>query len=527
MANRYWVGGTATWDGTAGTKWAATSGGAGGASVPTSADDVFFDANSGSSSVSISVSNTGCASINCTGYTGSLGGTGALTISGSMTLSSTMTFTYGGVLTFNGTASLNSAGKTFSGKINVSGVTLTLLSNIISSAALELNNATFAMGSNSATFSAFALFNASSITASTASPTITLTGSNQLILNWASNSGVSTAGLTFDLNYPGAGGTRQIRAQFPILNPPTIKVSNGLDNIRFTTTTTAAGALDFTGSFTGTFQDTTIALVMYGSLTLNSAMTFSHTSNNIIFRYANAVVTSAGQTTTGITIQNSSAVIFADNFQASDAKFITLESGSLTALGNVTVGQFSAISPGSQARSLTMGTGYWTLTGISSTVWNCLISTNLTINPQAAIIDVTGSGQRTFSGGGKSYYILYNSSTDALIVNGANTFTGGIGNGAYPTTFKFEATRTQTLGAGGFGIMGIPGNLVVIESTIAGSQFTLSQSGGAANAMYLSIKDSNVTGGATWDASDGTNVNLGNNTGWIFPASSGAFMQFF
>ena len=42
MADRYWVGGTANWDGTAGTKWATSSGGLGGASVPTSADDVFF-----------------------------------------------------------------------------------------------------------------------------------------------------------------------------------------------------------------------------------------------------------------------------------------------------------------------------------------------------------------------------------------------------------------------------------------------------------------------------------------------------
>ena len=44
MANRYWVGGSATWNATVGTKWATTSGGAGGASVPTSADDVFLDA---------------------------------------------------------------------------------------------------------------------------------------------------------------------------------------------------------------------------------------------------------------------------------------------------------------------------------------------------------------------------------------------------------------------------------------------------------------------------------------------------
>lgn len=39
----YWVGGTSTWNSTAGTKWATSSGGAGGAAVPTAADDVVFD----------------------------------------------------------------------------------------------------------------------------------------------------------------------------------------------------------------------------------------------------------------------------------------------------------------------------------------------------------------------------------------------------------------------------------------------------------------------------------------------------
>jgi hypothetical protein len=48
MADRYWVGGTGTWTDTA--KWAETSGGAGGFSVPTSSDDVFIDANSHSGS---------------------------------------------------------------------------------------------------------------------------------------------------------------------------------------------------------------------------------------------------------------------------------------------------------------------------------------------------------------------------------------------------------------------------------------------------------------------------------------------
>ena len=43
MANRYWVGGTGTWTAGTTTNWSATSGGAGGASVPTAADSIFFD----------------------------------------------------------------------------------------------------------------------------------------------------------------------------------------------------------------------------------------------------------------------------------------------------------------------------------------------------------------------------------------------------------------------------------------------------------------------------------------------------
>ncbi len=54
MANRYWVGGAGTWNGTNTTNWSATSGGAGGATVPTNTDDIFFDANSGTGTVSTS-----------------------------------------------------------------------------------------------------------------------------------------------------------------------------------------------------------------------------------------------------------------------------------------------------------------------------------------------------------------------------------------------------------------------------------------------------------------------------------------
>jgi hypothetical protein len=41
--DRYWVGGSGTWDATTTTNWATTSGGAGGASAPTSIDNAYFD----------------------------------------------------------------------------------------------------------------------------------------------------------------------------------------------------------------------------------------------------------------------------------------------------------------------------------------------------------------------------------------------------------------------------------------------------------------------------------------------------
>jgi hypothetical protein len=53
MANRYWVGGTGTWDAANTTNWSTASGGAGGASVPTSADIVFIDADSGGGTITL------------------------------------------------------------------------------------------------------------------------------------------------------------------------------------------------------------------------------------------------------------------------------------------------------------------------------------------------------------------------------------------------------------------------------------------------------------------------------------------
>lgn len=130
MANRFWVGGNAIWNSTTGTKWSATSGGSGGASVPTSADDVFFDGASGTNTITLGTGYAATAkSINCTGFTGTLASTdttGTLTVSGAVTFVSGMTITATNTLVFNATATQTSGGKTWTGNLTFNQFTHTL-----------------------------------------------------------------------------------------------------------------------------------------------------------------------------------------------------------------------------------------------------------------------------------------------------------------------------------------------------------------------------------------------------------------
>lgn len=118
---RYWVGGTANWDATAGTKWATTSGGAGGAAVPTASDDVFFDANSGAVTVTVTATSVGL-SLTFTGFTGTFAGSSGITISGNVTLDAGMTLTYTGMLTISTTSTITSNAVIWSGNIGIGGV---------------------------------------------------------------------------------------------------------------------------------------------------------------------------------------------------------------------------------------------------------------------------------------------------------------------------------------------------------------------------------------------------------------------
>jgi hypothetical protein len=130
MASRYWVGGTATWNTVNTALWSATSGGASGASVPTIADDVFFDAASGTVTVSLNTPALVAKSINCTGFTGTLQGistANVMTVAGSITLASTMNQSAANTFKITGTGTIICAGEGFNTvEIDGSGITVTL-----------------------------------------------------------------------------------------------------------------------------------------------------------------------------------------------------------------------------------------------------------------------------------------------------------------------------------------------------------------------------------------------------------------
>jgi hypothetical protein len=248
MANRYWVGGTASWDGTAGTKWSATSGGAGGASVPTTADDVFFDnAIAGSNgTVTIATGNTGAKSITCTGFIGTLTGTAAITVAGSITLVAGMTYSHTGTVTISDTSTLTTAGKTFSGvTVNGTGITVTLGDALnISSRTLTVTAGTFNTANFNVTAGVLSSSNANTRTITLGSSTLTLS-STVTAINFATSTNLTFNANTSQINLPGAA-------------PAFAGGNQTFYNVSFTNTSTVNGIeTSITGA--NTFNNLTIS----------------------------------------------------------------------------------------------------------------------------------------------------------------------------------------------------------------------------------------------------------------------------
>jgi hypothetical protein len=93
MADRYWVGGAGTWDTASTTHWSATSGGGAGASAPTSADNVFFNASSGLPATITVGFGASCANFVVSGTGATFNGSGISVYGTTFTVAAGNTFT--------------------------------------------------------------------------------------------------------------------------------------------------------------------------------------------------------------------------------------------------------------------------------------------------------------------------------------------------------------------------------------------------------------------------------------------------
>jgi hypothetical protein len=271
MANRYWVGGTAAWD--AANVWSTTSGGAGGASNPTSSDDVFVDQN-GPYTIQAASGSSVCRSISVTGS--------------SVTLSAFVQF-YGD---FNTVASTTiNAGNVFplgSGVITLNGATCssnfwflsgtpsyTLGSNFVTTGALQPDNGTLTTSNYAVTVGNFFKSGGSpSTTLNLGTSVLTATSNgNSIQLNATITVTYSTgAALVFtgsgNVSFVG-GGKSYPPLRFNNSGSAEITGSNTFDDISSTTTT--AKTITFPAGGTTTFVAFNLRGTAGNLYTLNSS----------------------------------------------------------------------------------------------------------------------------------------------------------------------------------------------------------------------------------------------------------------
>ena len=524
MADRYWVGGTGTWNTTSTTKWSATSGGSSGASVPTAADDVFFNGSSGTGTITLSGALL-CKSLTTTGSSFTFTSTGTLTVSGNITISSTTTWSATGLITINAASTITTNGVSLPCPItfNAAGLTLTLGSSLtlipttgiftLSDGTLNLSNNVFScfQFQSQVTTTRAIQFGTGNITTTGFGNAFRLTGTN------FTYTGTPTVNIS---NNSATLTTVTVSSGFTETNALDFNFTTGTYSLTFST---FVRNLNFTG-FAGTINNS--GRTIYGNLTVPaSGVTWSgnNTQNFSALSGTQTITTNGANIDVPFTFNGAGGTReLAGNLTLGSTRNLNVERGTFNTNNfNVTVGLFN--SNYSNVRTINMGSGTWTITG-TGTVWNIATTTNLTFNPSTSniVLSDTSTTARTFTGGGLTYYNLTiggTTGTSTLTFTGSNTFNTLSSTKTVAHTILFTASTTNTFTT--FNINGTAGNVVTIGSVTAASHTLAKAGGGTVTADYLSISRSTATPALTWFATNSTDG--GNNSGWdfaAFPAAS-------
>jgi hypothetical protein len=564
MAAYCWVGGTGTWSGTGNTQFAVISGGVATALNPTNADTVTFDANSGTAatvtvtSTAVSLSTT----VNKSDINLSLSGSPTLcTAAGTCTLTAgtltlnTFTLSTGSfsstnsntrVLNFGtGNITLTGVSTIIFNTTTVTGMTITgtPVVNCTATTGTSVQTRTFIAGAHGESqsisvninpgTSAVDIFrfatNSGAFKDITFSSTFTGTIqiSNTIIIYGNFDSGGATVYTgPSTVTFAATSGTKTIKTSGLVIDSPitfngvggTWQLQDALTSGSTRTCTLTAGTLNLngysltTGIFSSSNSNTrTLALGSIGKISITGSgttvcntstatnLTVTGGSSKLIQLETIAVGT---RTITGASVATaiegtnlldyyfvagSDTVTFTDNcaYNTINFSFFGAFTGTLTNNAIFIYGNFAV----SSSMILTSGTNALSFKSTTGTV--------LSIEPNGQ----TFNNPITFDG-----------------INGVWAFTTALTMGSTQALtlvngyVKLAESVTSTVGS--FVTTGT--NQKYLGSRLPGTQATISDASGTNSVSYLTIQDSNATGGATWNALALTNVNAGNNTGWSF-----------
>jgi hypothetical protein len=523
VANRYWVGGTATWDGTALLKWSTTSGGIGGSAVPTTSDTVFFDANSGAGTVTIGAGVATCSTLTMTGFTGTLAfGSNSITIAGS---SATI---YTGATTFSvtGTPVINC---TYSGSTGTRSINPTIVTeaNSISfnisagsdtvafgnqSGIKNLNftgfSGTFNGGSNTRTiYGNLTLVSGMSLTAGTATTTFAATSGTQTITSAALNldfpitfSGTATYQLIDNLSV----GTATIRNI--TLTGGTLDLNNktltNFGQLASSSTNTRSILFGTTGNYTNTCTSTAnvVSMATATGFTYTGTPTVNLTGNAAsgVTRTASFGSTAGGTETNSFNYNisaGSDSVSFSGTFKNINFTGFTgqLISGSRTIYGNLTLVSGMTVSTSTNTTTFAATSGTQTITSASQTLDFpvTIASTGATVQ----LVDALTLGSTRSLGLSSGTLDLNNKTATAGLFSSTNSNTRSIlfGTTGNLTIVSNNATIFNMTTATGFTYTGTP----TVNLTYSGSTGTRTITcGNTAGGSEATALDFNVSAGS-------------------------------
>jgi hypothetical protein len=532
MADRYWVGGSGTWNFINTTNWSDTPGGAGGFSPPTISDDVFFTPGVfGTCTVSGGVA---CRNFNCVGPDTALAGNGTIILAGFVAFQDAVASSFNGTLDVQGSATLysvNSPNLACSININSASSVRTLITDFSTTGTVGLVSGTLDTGGYNLTCGLFSASGSATRSLVLGTTTFTVTSTSSAALNIATVTNLSITG-NYQINLSGAtsgissGGFTFYNVAFTSINAGT-KTITGINTFNNFAVTAPSSA----GVATVTFA---------AQQTINGTLSTTGTAGNrrVFFTTANygisqdLVVNSAPSLTDadfrGLYVRGTAAPISGTRIgNRGECRGITFDAPktvywNLSGTQNWSANGWATTSTGTPSTDnfpLPQDTATFTNAGAAGTV-----------STDAAVQFLP-----TINLSGRTSAMTFSSATAGNIVYGSLTFGSGVTiSGTSILTFSGGTTQTITSAGKTFtcpitidtygGTVQLADALNIGSRTLAVTNGTFTTAGYAVTANTLFSTNSNVRtinlGASTLTLATANFINFGTSTNLTFNAGT-------